>query len=132
MRRLQTDRIDPAYQSHRDDPDTRSRRHCPAYADLIKQGKIREIGASNFSADRLAELLRISAAKGLPRTKAEPQDNLVERGEFEGPLEDLCLKEKIGVIGYYSLASGFLTGNKPFPRRHGWPHPWAARGKIPQ
>jgi len=110
LRRLQTDRID-LYQSHRDDPETPIEETLSAYADLIKQGKIREIGASNFSVDRLAESLRISAAKGLPRYQSlQPQYNLVERGEFEGPLEDLCLKETIGVIGYYSLASGFLTG----------------------
>ena len=71
--------------------------------DLIKQGKVREIGASNSQPTRLAEALRISAAKGLPRYQSlQPHYNLVERGEFEGPLEDLCLKEKIGVIGYYS------------------------------
>ncbi len=82
-----------------------------AYADLIKQGKVREIGASNFAAPRLAEALRISTDKGLPRYESlQPHYSLVERAEFEGPLEDLCLKEKIGVIGYYSLASGFLTG----------------------
>ena len=81
------------------------------YADLIKQGKVREIGASNFSAARLGELLKISADKGLPRYQSlQPHYSLVERAEFEGPLEDLCLAEKVGVIGYYSLASGFLTG----------------------
>ena len=72
---------------------------------------MREIGASNFSADRLAESLKISTDKGLPRYQSlQPHYSLVERTEFEGPLEDLCLKEKIGVIGYYSLASGFLSG----------------------
>ena len=72
---------------------------------------MREIGASNFSAPRLAESLKISTEKGLPRYQSlQPQYSLVERAEFEGPLEELCLKEKIGVIGYYSLASGFLTG----------------------
>jgi aryl-alcohol dehydrogenase-like predicted oxidoreductase len=110
LRRLQTDYID-LYQSHRDDPDTPIEETLSAYADLIKQGKIREIGASNFSAARLAESLKISSEKGLPRYQSlQPQYSLVERGEFEGPLEDLCLAEKVGVIGYYSLASGFLTG----------------------
>jgi aryl-alcohol dehydrogenase-like predicted oxidoreductase len=110
LRRLQTDYID-LYQSHRDDPDTPIEETLSAYADLIKQGKVREIGASNFSPARLAESLKISTEKGLPRYQSmQPQYSLVERGEFEGPLEDLCLAEKIGVIGYYSLASGFLTG----------------------
>jgi aryl-alcohol dehydrogenase-like predicted oxidoreductase len=110
LRRLQTDYID-LYQSHRDDPETPIEETLSGYADLIKQGKVREIGASNFSADRLAESLKISTTKGLPRYQTvQPQYSLVERTEFEGPLEDLCLAEKVGVIGYYSLASGFLTG----------------------
>jgi aryl-alcohol dehydrogenase-like predicted oxidoreductase len=110
LRRLQTDYID-LYQSHRDDPDTPIEETLSAYADLIKQGKVREIGASNFSAARFAESLKISTEKNLPRYQSlQPHYNLVERAEFEGPLEDLCLAEKIGVIGYYSLASGFLTG----------------------
>ena len=110
LRRLQTDYID-LYQSHRDDPETPIEETLSAYADLIKAGKVREIGASNFSADRLGESLKVSAAKGLPRYQSlQPQYNLMERAAFEGPLEDLCLAEKIGVIGYYSLASGFLTG----------------------
>ena len=110
LRRLQTDYID-LYQSHRDDPETPIEETLSAYQDLIKAGKVREIGASNFSADRLAESLKISTEKGLPRYQSlQPHYSLVERAEFEGPLEDLCLREKIGTIGYYSLASGFLTG----------------------
>jgi aryl-alcohol dehydrogenase-like predicted oxidoreductase len=110
LRRLQTDYID-LYQSHRDDPDTPIEETLSSYADLIKQGKVREIGASNFSADRLAESLNISKQKGLPRYQSlQPQYSLVERAGFEGALEELCLAEKVGVIGYYSLASGFLTG----------------------
>jgi aryl-alcohol dehydrogenase-like predicted oxidoreductase len=110
LRRLQTDHID-LYQSHRDDPETPIEETLAAYADLIKQGKVREIGASNFTAPRLAEALKISTEKGLPRYQSlQPHYSLVERQEFEGALEDLCLKEKVGVIGYYSLASGFLTG----------------------
>ncbi len=110
LRRLQTDYID-LYQSHRDDPETPIEETLSGYADLIKQGKVREIGASNFSADRLAESLKISTDKALPRYQSlQPQYSLVERDQFEGPLEALCLREKIGVIGYYSLASGFLTG----------------------
>jgi aryl-alcohol dehydrogenase-like predicted oxidoreductase len=110
LRRLQTDYID-LYQSHRDDPETPIEETLSGYADLIKRGKVREIGASNFSAERLAEALKVSAEKGLPRYQSlQPQYNLVERAAFEGPLEDVCLAEKVGVIGYYSLASGFLTG----------------------
>jgi len=110
LRRLRTDYID-LYQSHRDDPDTPIEETLSAYGDLIKHGKVREIGASNFSAARLADSLRISAERSLPRYQSlQPHYNLVERGGFEGPLEALCLKEKLGVIGYYSLASGFLTG----------------------
>ncbi|WP_158932844.1 aldo/keto reductase [Acidisphaera sp. S103] len=110
LRRLQTDYID-LYQSHRDDPETPIEETLSSYADLIKQGKVREIGASNFSADRLAESLKISTDKGLPRYQSlQPQYSLVERTGFEGALEDLCLAENVGVIGFYSLASGFLTG----------------------
>jgi aryl-alcohol dehydrogenase-like predicted oxidoreductase len=110
LRRLQTDYID-LYQSHRDDPDTPIEETLSAYAELIKQGKVREIGASNYSAARLAESLRISSAQGLPRYQSlQPLYNLVERKGFEGEIEALCLREKIAVIPFYSLASGFLTG----------------------
>jgi aryl-alcohol dehydrogenase-like predicted oxidoreductase len=110
LRRLQTDYID-LYQSHRDDPDTPIEETLSAYGDLIKQGKVREIGASNYSASRLAEALQISAAQGLPRYQSlQPLYNLVERQPYEGELENLCRTEKVGVIPFYSLASGFLTG----------------------
>jgi aryl-alcohol dehydrogenase-like predicted oxidoreductase len=110
LRRLQTDYID-LYQSHRDDPDTPIEQTLAGYQELIKQGKIRVIGASNFTAPRLAASLETSARLGLPRYETlQPLYNLVERGEFEGELEALCLKETVGVIGYYSLANGFLTG----------------------
>ncbi len=110
LSRLQTDYID-LYQSHRDDPDTPVEETLAAYQELIKQGKVRVIGASNFTAPRLAASLEASARLGLPRYETlQPLYNLMERDAFEGELEALCLKETIGVIGYYSLASGFLTG----------------------
>ena len=109
LRRLKTDYID-LYQSHKDDPDTPVEATLEAYARLIEQGKVREIGASNFNAERLGEALDLSQ-KGLPRYQSlQPMYSLVERGSLEGALEDLCLAENVSVIGYYSLASGFLTG----------------------
>ena len=110
LRRLRTDYID-LYQSHRDDPDTAIEETLAAYQELIEQGKVRVIGASNYTAPRLAAALETSARLGLPRYESlQPLYSLVERGAFEGDLEALCLKENLGVIGYYSLASGFLTG----------------------
>ncbi len=109
LRRLKTDYID-LYQCHKDDPDTPVEATLEAYARLIEQGKVREIGASNFNAERLGEALDLSQ-KGLPRYQSlQPMYSLVERGSLEGALEDLCLAENVSVIGYYSLASGFLTG----------------------
>ncbi len=110
LHRLQIDYID-LYQSHRDDPDTPIEETLAAYQTLISEGKVRVIGASNFSPARLAASLETSARLGLPRYETlQPLYNLVERGVFEGELEALCLKEQVGVIGYYSLANGFLTG----------------------
>ena len=110
LRRLRTDYID-LYQSHRDDPDTAIEETLAAYQELIEQGKVRVIGASNYTAPRLAAALATSARLGLPRYESlQPLYSLVERGAFEGDLEALCLNENLGVIGYYSLASGFLTG----------------------
>lgn len=110
LRRLQTDYID-LYQSHQDDPQTPLEETLEAYAELIKQGKVRSIGASNYSATRLAEALRLSERDGLPRYESlQPNYNLYDRAEYEAELEPLCLKEGIGVISYFSLAKGFLTG----------------------
>jgi aryl-alcohol dehydrogenase-like predicted oxidoreductase len=110
LRRLQTDYID-IYQSHKDDENTPVDATLEAYAKLIEQGKVREIGASNFSAARMKEALGASETKGLPRYQSlQPLYSLVERDTFEGELEDLCVAENVGVIGFYSLASGFLTG----------------------
>jgi aryl-alcohol dehydrogenase-like predicted oxidoreductase len=110
LRRLQTDYID-LYQSHIDDAATPLEETLSAYARLTEQGKVRAIGASNYSAERLAEALRISAAGGLPRYESlQPNYNLYDRADFERALEPLCEREGVGVINYFALASGFLTG----------------------
>jgi aryl-alcohol dehydrogenase-like predicted oxidoreductase len=110
LRRLQTDYID-LYQSHTDDKDAPLDETLSAYRQLIEQGKVRAIGASNYNGARLAEALATSAAKGLPRYETlQPHYNLYERADYERDLEPLALKEGLGVIPYYSLASGFLTG----------------------
>jgi aryl-alcohol dehydrogenase-like predicted oxidoreductase len=110
LRRLQTDRID-LYQSHRDDADTPLEDTLRAYDALIKQGKVRVIGASNYTAARLQESLDVSVRNGLPRYESvQPEYNLVERKIFEGDLQTLCVKEEIGCIPFFSLAAGFLTG----------------------
>ena len=110
LKRLQTDHID-LYQSHRDDPDTPQVETLGVYADLINEGKVRAIGASNFTAARLVEALDTSARMGLPRYESlQPLYNLYDRSEFEGDLERVCRDNEIGVIPYYGLASGFLTG----------------------
>jgi aryl-alcohol dehydrogenase-like predicted oxidoreductase len=110
LQRLQTDYID-LYQSHRDDLDTPQQETLGAYEELIRDGKVRAIGASNFTAARLKEALEISAELGLPRYESlQPKFNLSDRAEYEAELEPLCRREEIGVIPYYGLASGFLTG----------------------
>ncbi|MFO1398811.1 MAG: aldo/keto reductase [Burkholderiales bacterium] len=110
LRRLQVEAID-LYQSHWDDATTPLEETLGAYATLIAQGKVRAIGASNLTAARLAEALAISKSHRLPRyLTLQPHYNLVERGLFEGALADLCVREDIGVIPYYALAAGFLTG----------------------
>jgi aryl-alcohol dehydrogenase-like predicted oxidoreductase len=110
LRRLQTDYID-LYQSHQDDPGTPLEETLEAYAELIRQGKVRAIGASNYSAQRLKESLLTSERNGLPRYESlQPLYNLYDRETFEAELEPLCLEKNVGVINYYSLASGFLSG----------------------
>ncbi|HYY56147.1 MAG TPA: aldo/keto reductase [Pyrinomonadaceae bacterium] len=110
LRRLQTDYID-LYQSHQDDPKTPQEETLEAYSELIRQGKVRVIGASNYSAERLSESLLISEQNGLPRYESlQPLYNLYDREAFEAELEPLCVEHNVGVISYYSLASGFLSG----------------------
>jgi aryl-alcohol dehydrogenase-like predicted oxidoreductase len=110
LKRLQTDYID-LYQSHQDDPDTPQQETLEAYAELIQAGKVRVIGASNFSAARLKGAQDLSASLGLPRYESlQPKYNLSDRAEYERDLEPLCREQNLGVIPYYGLASGFLTG----------------------
>ena len=110
LQRLQTDYID-LYQSHRDDAETPLEETLSAYDQLIKEGKVRAIGASNYSTARLEEALQLSKRLGLPRYESlQPLYNLYDRGVFEAELEPLCERENIGVIPYYSLAAGFLSG----------------------
>jgi aryl-alcohol dehydrogenase-like predicted oxidoreductase len=110
LRRLQTDYID-LYQSHIDDETTPLEETLATYQELIRAGKVRAIGASNYKAPRLAEALRISKEHGYPRYESlQPLYNLYDREGFETALEPLCRAEGIGVINYYSLAAGFLTG----------------------
>ncbi len=110
LRRLQTDYID-LYQSHLDDPDTPLEETLGAYAELIKQGKVRAIGASNHKSERLAEALNTSRKTGLPAYQTlQPNYSLIERTEYESNLEPLCVKEGLAVINYFPLAGGFLSG----------------------
>ena len=110
LRRLQTDFID-LYQSHQDDPDTPFEETLATFQELIDQGKVRAIGASNHSAVRLAEALRVAKEGGFPAYQTlQPLYNLHDREDFETELEPLCRREGLGVITYFSLASGFLTG----------------------
>lgn len=110
LRRLRVERID-LYQAHWPDPDTPFEETLSAFQELLCAGKVRAIGASNLDATQLAEALRVADANGLARYETlQPEYNLYDRGSFEGPLRDLCIREGLGVITYYSLASGFLTG----------------------
>ena len=110
LRRLNVDCID-LYQSHTDDESTPLEETLEAYAQLIKAGKVRVIGASNYTAPRLALALETSRKNGLPRYESlQPLYNLYDRAGFEQHLQKLCLDENVGVVGFYALAAGFLTG----------------------
>lgn len=110
LRRLRTDRID-VYLSHYPDPVTPIEETLRAHDALVREGKVRAIGASNYDAAQLREALDASARAGLARYEIiQPEYNLCERARYEGPLRDLAIAEGLGVITYYSLASGFLTG----------------------
>src|SRR5690606_32265291 len=110
LRRLQTDRID-LYLSHQPDPDTAVEETLRGYEQLIAQGKVRAIGASNLDAAQLREALAVASEKDLPRYEVQqPEYNLYDRAGYEAGLRDLCIAEGQGVITYYSRASGFLSG----------------------
>jgi aryl-alcohol dehydrogenase-like predicted oxidoreductase len=110
LRRLQTDHID-LYQAHWDDPHTRLDETLRAFDDLVRQGKVRYIGASNYHAWRLTRALWESDRRGYARYESiQPKYNLVFRDEYERELEPLCLEQEVGVITYSSLGSGFLSG----------------------
>jgi len=110
LRRLQTDYID-LYQAHKDDESTPLDETLEAFASLIAAGKVRAIGASNYSASRLREALDVSAQLNISRYESlQPHYNLVERAIYEDALEPLCVAEGLGVIPYFALAAGFLTG----------------------
>ncbi len=109
-RRLQTDYID-LYQSHRDDDSTPQAETLGVYAELIQAGKVRAIGASNFTAGRLQSALEVSREHNWPRYESlQPEYNLYDRAGYESSLEAVCVKNGLGVIPYFSLASGFLSG----------------------
>lgn len=110
LRRLQTEYID-LYQAHFDDESVPLEETLEAFAGLIEQGKVRAIGASNYKGERLAAALRVSERQHWPRYETlQPHYNLYDRSDFETHLEPLCRQQQLGVIPYYSLASGFLTG----------------------
>lgn len=110
LRRLQTDYID-LYQTHWPDPDTPQEETLRALDRLVNAGKVRAIGVSNHDAGRIREALAISEREGLAAYQTiQPHYNLYSRATFEGPLQDLAVEKSLGVITYFSLESGFLTG----------------------
>lgn len=110
LKRLQTDVVD-LYFSHWPDSTVPYEETLGAYEKLLKKGKVRHVGASNLDAAQLAEALKVSGDKGLPRYEVlQPEYNLYDRSSYDGKLRDLCMKEGLGVITYFSLAKGFLSG----------------------
>ena len=108
--RLGVDTID-LYFAHKDDTDVPLDEVLGAFGELVDAGTVRAIGASNYTADRLAEALRVADEMGLPRfTVMQPELNLLDRAQYEGALQTLCIDEGLGVVTYFSLASGYLSG----------------------
>jgi aryl-alcohol dehydrogenase-like predicted oxidoreductase len=110
LQRLGVDTVD-LYYAHRDDPDTPLRETLGEFGALIAEGKIRHVGASNYSAARLREALEVGAEEGMTSYVAlQPQYNLLERDEYEGELAEVCLRNELACVPYFGLAMGFLTG----------------------
>lgn len=110
LRRLQTDYID-LYYAHHDDQEVDLGESLSAFDQLVTSGKVRYLGASNYTAPRLAHALEISRERGLAEfTVVQPNFNAITRNEFQGALQELCVNENLAVLPYYSLAAGFLTG----------------------
>lgn len=110
LRRLGVEAID-LYYAHKDDPKTSLEESLTALDRLVTAGKVKALGASNYTAERLAEALAVSEDGGLARfTVLQPEYNLMARGRYEGALQDLCVERGLGVLPYFGLASGFLTG----------------------
>ena len=110
LRRLQTDSID-LYQAHADDPGTPLDETLEAFAQLTREGKVKVIGASNYGAARLSQALRMARQHGYPAYRSlQPLYNLYDRAEYEAELETLCREKRLGVIPYFPLGAGFLTG----------------------
>jgi aryl-alcohol dehydrogenase-like predicted oxidoreductase len=115
LRRLNVEQID-LYQAHKDDEATPLEETLEAFAKLVEAGKVRAIGASNYTAARLREALQVSKRLGVPRFESlQPLYNLYDRAVFEKDLQPLCVKEDIGVISFYAIAAGFLTGKYRTP-----------------
>ena len=115
LRRLNIEQID-LYQAHRDDESTDLQATLEAFGKLVEQGKVRAIGASNYSAARLKEALAVSKRMGLPRYESlQPLYNLYDRAVFEKELQPLCVAEDVGVISFYAIAAGFLSGKYRTP-----------------
>jgi aryl-alcohol dehydrogenase-like predicted oxidoreductase len=124
LKRLRTDYVD-LYQSHSPDESVPQEETMRAFDDLVKQGKVRAVGCSNFNAPQLREALEVSRRHGLARYESlQPHYNLIWRSEFESELEALCIAEQIGVIPYSPLQGGFLTGKY----KRGQPIPEGSRG----
>ena len=130
LRRLGVTSID-LYYAHADDPETSLEDSLRAFDTLVKEGKVRYVGASNFTAPRLAEALSISDRNGLARYVAlQPHYNLIHRGDYEGALAALCMREAVGCMPYYGLAKGFLTGKYRPGRNVDSPRAAAARAYL--
>lgn len=119
LRRLKVDEID-LYQAHFDDPQTPLEETLATFDSLIRSGKVRHVGASNYTAPRLKEALDVARMAGYrPYETMQPLYNLLDRGTYEGALQELCVEQGLGVMPYYGLASGFLSGkyreDQPLP-----------------